>query len=193
MAYIDDTDEIKIQRSKKMMLWFGMISMGMSFAGLTSAYIVSKSRPDWLTDFIIPQAFYISLAVVILSSATMYFARVSVQKEQHKVGMYLLIATLLLGLIFVYFQFKGFAEIIANGYYFTGGESTITTSFIYLVVIMHLAHIFSALVALIVVIYNHFKQKYNNGQTLGIELAETFWHFVDILWVYLFLFLYFVR
>ena len=193
MAYIDDTDEIKIRRSKKMMLWFGMISMGMSFAGLTSAYIVSKSRPDWLTDFIIPQAFYISLVVVILSSFTMYFARVSVQKEQHRVGMYLLVATLLLGITFVFFQFKGFSEIIANGYYFTGAESTITTSFIYLVVIMHMAHIFSALIALIVVIYNHFKQKYNNGQTLGIELAETFWHFVDILWIYLFLFFYFVR
>jgi cytochrome c oxidase subunit 3 len=107
--------------------------------------------------------------------------------------MGLLLITLLLGGSFVYLQFAGFSEIIANGYFFTGSESSITTSFIYLVVLMHLAHIFAALISLLVVIYNHYKQKYQNGKTLGIELAATFWHFVDILWIYLFLFLYFVR
>ncbi len=193
MAYTDDTPEVKKQRAKKMMLWFGMISMTMSFAGLTSAYIVSKARPDWISGFEIPQAFYISLIIVIISSLTMYLARVSIQKESHSRGMVLLIITFVLGLLFIYFQFLGFSQFIADGYFFTGSESTITTSFIYLVVIMHLAHIIGALIAILVVIYNHFKQKYHNGQTLGIELAETFWHFVDFLWIYLFLFFYFVR
>lgn len=123
----------------------------------------------------------------------MYLAKKNVKKENQTAGMVFLISTFLLGVLFVILQFNGFSEIIANGYFFTGSESTITTSFIYLVVLMHLAHITGALVALLVVIYNHFKQKYKNGQTLGIELAETFWHFVDVLWVYLFLFLYFVR
>jgi len=104
-----------------------------------------------------------------------------------------LVGTFLLGAVFVWLQFIGFSQIIANGYFFTGSESTITTSFIYLVVLMHLAHVFAGLIAILVVIYNHFKQKYNNGKTLGIELAATFWHFVDVLWIYLFLFLYFVR
>ncbi len=193
MAYTDDTNEVKRRRAKKMMLWFAMISMAMSFAGITSAYVVSKSRPDWLTDFQIPQAFYISLVVVLISSLTIYMARVSVQKENHKAGMVLLILTFVLGVLFMVLQFNGFSQIIENGYFFTGSESTITTSFIYLVVILHMAHITGALIALLVVIYNHFKQKYHNGQTLGIELAETFWHFVDILWIYLFLFFYFVR
>jgi cytochrome c oxidase subunit 3 len=107
--------------------------------------------------------------------------------------MWLLITTLILGIVFVYLQFRGFSEIIANGYFFTGSESSITTSFIYLVVLMHLAHISVALITVLVVIYNHYKLKYKNGKTLGIELAVTFWHFVDILWIYLFLFLYFVR
>ncbi|WP_339611613.1 cytochrome c oxidase subunit 3 [uncultured Planktosalinus sp.] len=193
MAYTEDSQEVKHRRAKKMMLWFAMISMTMSFAGLTSAYIVSKSRPDWLTDFMIPQAFYVSLILVLISSLTMYFARVSVQKENHGAGMVLLITTFVLGVLFVYFQFLGFSQFIEEGYFFTGSESTITTSFIYLVVLMHMAHIFGALIALLVVIYNHFKQKYHKGQTLGIELAETFWHFVDFLWIYLFLFFYFVR
>lgn len=193
MAYTDDTPQVKTNRAKKMMLWFGMISMAMSFAGLTSAYIVSKARPDWISGFEIPQAFYISLALVIISSFSMYLARVSIQKEKHSRGMALLIITFVLGISFIYFQLLGFSQFIADGYFFTGSESTITTSFIYLVVLMHIAHITGALIAQLVVIYNHFKQKYHNGQTLGIELAETFWHFVDILWIYLFLFFYFVR
>ena len=99
----------------------------------------------------------------------------------------------ILGVVFVYLQFLGFSQIIENGYFFTGSESSITTSFIYLVVLLHLAHIIAGLICVLVVIYNHYKLKYTNGKTLGIELATTFWHFVDVLWVYLFLFLYFVR
>lgn len=193
MAYTDDTPEIKKNRAKKMMLWFAMISMTMSFAGLTSAYIVSKSRPDWISGFEIPQAFYISLVLVLISSLTIFIARTSIQKQKHPLGMVFLISTFLLGVLFIYFQFQGFSEFINAGYFFTGSESTITTSFIYLVVILHLGHIIGALIALLIVIYNHFKQKYHNGQTLGVELAETFWHFVDFLWIYLFLFFYFVR
>jgi len=191
--YTEGTEAHKIRRAKKMMLWFGIISLSMSFAGLTSAYVVSKERPDWLTDFQIPQAFYISLAVIFVSSITVHLAKRAITKEQNKKGMLFLVATLLLGAAFVFFQFKGFSQIIANGYYFTGSESSITTSFIYLVVLLHLTHVSVALISILVVIYNHYKLKYTNGKTLGIELAATFWHFVDILWIYLFLFFYFVR
>ena len=189
----DQNDIKKVHRAKKMMLWFGIVSLGMSFAGLTSAYVVSKERPDWLTDFQIPQSFYISLIVIIISSVTIHFAKKSILAGESKRGMILLCTTFLLGLSFTYLQFRGFSEIIANGYYFTGSESTITTSFIYLVVILHLTHIIFALISVLVVIYNHYKQKYINGNTLGVELATTFWHFVDFLWIYLFLFFYFVR
>jgi cytochrome c oxidase subunit 3 len=193
MDYTKGTEEEKIGRAKKNMLLFGMISLGMSFAGLTSAYIISKERADWLTDFEIPQAFYISVFVMILSSLTFIFAKKAVKTSQNRRGMALLLSTFILGIVFVYLQFLGFSQIIENGYFFTGSESSITTSFIYLVVLLHLAHILAGLISLLVVIYNHYKLKYMNGKTLGIELATTFWHFVDILWIYLFLFLYFVR
>jgi cytochrome c oxidase subunit 3 len=107
--------------------------------------------------------------------------------------MILLISTFILGVTFVIYQFKGFSEIISYGYFFTGSESTITTSFIYLVVLLHLAHIVAALISVLVVIYNHYKQQYTLGNTVGIEIAATFWHFVDVLWLYLFLFFYFIR
>jgi len=188
-----EPDKARQDRARKMMLWFGMISLGMSFAGLTSAYVVSKERPDWLTDFQIPQAFYISLIVIILSSITFHIAKKKIVNNENKAGMSLLILTFLLGVAFAVLQFLGFSQIIANGYFFTGSESTITTSFIYLVVLLHLTHIFAALISVLVVIYNHYKQKYTSGNTVGLEIAATFWHFVDILWIYLFLFFYFVR
>jgi len=183
----------KIARAKKNILWFGIISLTMSFAGLTSAYVVSKERPDWIGSFDIPPAFYISLVLIIISSVTIHFATTTIRKGKSKQGMILLLTTFFLGIGFVFFQFVGFSEIIANGYNFTGPTSTITTSFIYLMVLLHIAHVAGGMIALAVVIYNHYKQKYQNGKTLGIELAATFWHFVDAVWVYLFLFLYFVK
>ncbi|MGJ8664916.1 MAG: cytochrome c oxidase subunit 3 [Patiriisocius sp.] len=191
MDYTQGNEVEKTRRAKKNMLLFGLISLSMSFAGLTSAYIISKERPDWLSGFDLPQAFYISLAVIVLSSFTFILAKSAIKKEENSKGMLFLIATLILGITFVYLQFLGFSQIIENGYYFTGSESSITTSFIYLVVLLHLAHIAVGLICLLVVIYNHYKLKYVKGNTLGLELAVTFWHFIDILWIYLFLFLYF--
>ena len=188
-----DNNKSRVDRSKKMMLWFGMISLTMSFLGITSGYIVSKERADWLTDFQIPEAFYISLFIILSSSITFYFAKKYVIAQQKKQGMIFLIITFLLGIIFIILQFKGFSEIISSGYFFTGSESTITTSFIYLVVLLHLTHMLAALISVLVVIYNHYKQRYTMGNTVGIEIAATFWHFVDVLWIYLFLFFYFVR
>lgn len=180
-------------KSYKTMLWVAMISMFMMFAGLTSAYIVSKSRPDWLGDFELPFAFTLSTIVIILSTFTFHFAVSAIRKDDRaKTTMFLWI-TFVLGVIFVLLQFKGFGQVIDNGFYFTGPESNVTTSFLYIVVIMHIAHLFAGLISLSIVIYNHYKQKYNSSQPLGIELSAMFWHFLDFLWLYLFLFLYFFK
>ena len=178
-------------RSKKMLLWLGMVGMFMTFAGLTSAYVVSASRPDWVNDFKLPNAFIISTLVMIVSSVTFYMAKVSAKKGHRSATTGYLLATLGLGIAFVFCQFYGFQKIIESGFFFTGPESTVTTSFVYIVTVVHLAHLFAGLIVLLVVIYNHFKQKYTPSQTLGIELGAMFWHFLDILWIYLFLFLYF--
>ncbi|ESU29519.1 alternative cytochrome c oxidase polypeptide CoxO [Flavobacterium limnosediminis JC2902] len=180
-------------KSYKMLLWFAMISIVMVFAGLTSAYVISKSRPDWLNDFTLPSAFIASTVVMLLSSLSFHLAKKAIQKDDRKATTMCLLATLVLGLAFVYLQFEGFSQVVASGYFFTGSESTITTSFLYVVVIVHLAHLFGGLMALLVIIYNHFKQKYNSTQTLGIELGAMFWHFLDFLWLYLFLFFYFYK
>ena len=100
MDYTDGSEELKRRRAKKMMLWFGIISLSMSFLGFTSAYIVSSTREDWLENFQIPQSFYISLVVIIVSSVTMHFALRNVKREKNKAGTFLLLTTFILGLIF---------------------------------------------------------------------------------------------
>ncbi|WP_294818432.1 cytochrome c oxidase subunit 3 [uncultured Flavobacterium sp.] len=178
-------------KSKKMLLWFGMVSMFMMFAGLTSAYVVSASRRDWLKDFKLPEAFIISTAVIVVSSITFHLAKMATRKGDRNGASLWLLITLALGIGFVAAQFYGFRQIIAMDLFFTGPKSTVTTSFVYIVTIAHLAHLFAGIIVLLVVIYNHFKQKYNKSQTLGLELGAMFWHFLDVLWVYLFLFFYF--
>ena len=193
MDLTQGTQEEKNNRAKKMMLWFGIISLIMSFAGWTSAFVVSSSRPDWLTDFKIPDAFVISVVVIVISSVTFLLAKRSLKSGQHQTTSIWLVATFVLGLFFIYNQFRGFQEIINLGYNFTGPTSNVTMSYVYLIAIMHILHVVVGLICLLVVIYNHFKQKYDATNMLGFELAATFWHFVDLLWVYLFFFLYFFK
>ena len=117
----------------------------------------------------------------------------ALKKDNRSLTGLLLWVTLGLGGAFVVSQMKGFEEIMASGYYFTGASSNITMSYIYVIAALHIAHVVAGLISLIVVIYNHYKQKYNNDDMLGFELASTFWHFVDVLWLMLFFFLYFFR
>lgn len=194
MDYTEGTEENKRKRAKKMMLWFGIISLSMSFAAFTSAYVVSRERPDWLADFEMPQAFWISLIVIVLSSLSMEIAKRSIQKGSKQLGTVFLLTTFILGCVFISLQFQGFAQIIESyGYNFTGATSNPKTTFIYLIAVVHIAHVVAALIALLVVLVKHLRNGYSQGNTLGVELCTTFWHFVDILWIYLFLFFYFVR
>ncbi|EIA09419.1 heme-copper oxidase subunit III [Flavobacterium frigoris] len=180
-------------RSYKLILLFAMVSMTMMFAGLTSAFVVSKSRVDWLKDFELPTAFYYSTLVIIGCSVTFHLAKKAIQKDNKSATTTFLFATLALGILFVVLQFVGFGQIVENGYYFTGTESSITTTFLYIVTVVHLMHLAGGLISLLIIIYNHFKQKYNSTQTLGIELGAMYWHFLDFLWLYLFVFLYFFK
>ena len=196
-----DPIEIKVSKAKKMMLWFGMISITMTFAGLTSAFIVSSSRPDWLDSFILPNWFTISTISIVFSSVFFQFAKFRLDKyvrvslpeniniyiERNNVNI-LLVLTIITAVIFVVSQFLGFNEIISQGYYFTGPESSVTTSYVYILVFLHLAHLFAGMIVLTVVISKFNKQKYEKNK-LGFELALIFWHFLGALWIYLFFFI----
>jgi len=182
----------KHRRARKMMLLFSLLSVTMTFAGLTSAYIVSKARPDWLKDFELPDYFIISTLIILASSITMWLAKKNVKKKLVSKTSFWIAITFLLSIFFFLSQFLGFQELINKGYYFTGAQSTVTTSFLYVLALLHLVHVFAGVIVLIVVFVNNKNKKYND-ETLGFELAETFWHFLGFLWLYLFVFLYFFR
>ena len=191
MDLTQGTAQEKQKRAKKMMLWFGIISLIMSFAGLTSAFIVSSTREDWLSDFVLPNSFIYSTMIIFLSSIFLYAAKQALKKNQAITTTSLLIGVLVLGIAFIYSQILGFNQIIASGYNFTGPTSNITMSYVYIIAVVHIVHVLAGIVCLIVVTINQLNKKYSSENTLGFDLASTFWHFVDILWVYLFFFLYF--
>ena len=182
----------KHRRARKMMLLFSLLSITMTFAGLTSAYIVSKARPDWLKDFELPDYFIISTLIILASSITMWLAKKNLKKKLVSKTSFWIAITFLLSIFFFLSQFLGFQELINKGYYFTGAQSIVTTSFLYVLALLHLVHVFAGVIVLIVVFVNNKNKKYND-ETLGFELAETFWHFLGFLWLYLFVFLYFFR
>jgi cytochrome c oxidase subunit 3 len=122
----------------------------------------------------------------------LYISKKKVKVNDVKKTTLWLVVTFILGVVFVVTQFLGFNELIGLGYFFTGAQSTITTSFLYVLTVLHLAHLFAGLIVLIVVMVNNIKYKYEVDK-LGFELAVTFWHFLGFLWFYLFVFLYFFR
>ena len=104
MDLTQGTTEEKQKRAKKMMLWFGIISLVMSFAGLTSAFIVSSSREDWLENFILPSAFTYSTLIIVLSSVLLFLAKKTFKNSQSAITTSLLIGAFVLGIAFIYSQ-----------------------------------------------------------------------------------------
>lgn len=180
------------KKSAKPMLWVAMISMVMFFAGLTSAYVISMKRDDWVS-FDLPQAFYISTALIIVSSITLLLSQRFLKQDKRQLSIILLLITFALGVAFVWQQYVGFNQLKSIRLFFTGPESTVSASFIIGISFMHVLHILAGIIVLLVVIYNHFKYKYKPTDMLGFELGAIFWHFVDVLWIYLFFFFYFIR
>lgn len=184
--------ELKQARKKgaKPMMWISMVSMTMMFAGLTSAYVISSNREDWVS-FELPQAFVFSSLSIVLSSITFFLAKKSLQNNKRGLTSIFLGLTLVLGLGFVIGQFQGFQALQDMGLYFTGPNSAVSSSMLMVIVFAHILHVAAGIVSLLVVTYNHLRGKYTANEMLGLELGAIFWHFVDLLWIGLFCFFYF--
>lgn len=182
----------KEQKSKKTLLWVAIGSITMFFGGLTSAYLVTRGGAQWFTiEF--PREFYYSTALIFTSSITLFFAKKATEKENYKQQQKLLITTLLLGLAFVFFQIEGWKTLIDQSVYFTDKTTESRGPFLYTLTFSHLIHLAGGVISLIVVIFAAARKKYTQKNMLGLELASIYWHYLDILWIYLFLFLLFVK
>jgi cytochrome c oxidase subunit III len=190
MMAVANTFEDKDHKQKVMkpLLWVGMISIVMLFAGLTSAMIVRKSDGVWL-QFYIPTMFWVSTVVILLSSATLFMALQSAKKARFGAVKAFLGITLLLGLVFTWSQVQAWAQLTDGQVYFTGSQSNASGSFLYILTLVHLLHLLGGLVALSVVFFKSFKNAYEPKNLLGLQVCSIYWHFLDAIWLYLFLFL----
>ena len=114
-----DNNRVQMEKAKKNLVYVGILSIVMLFAGLTSAYIVSMGDAFWV-KMSMPDAFWISTGVIIVSSIVMQLA-VSFSKKNNSKGLKIAITlSFLLGLSFVFFQFKGYKQLAASGSHMTG-------------------------------------------------------------------------
>jgi len=180
------------ERALKLLLWLGQVSIAMLFGGLTSAYVVRRAAGNWL-HFNMPAPFFVSTAIIIISSITMNMAVQAVKKNSRQMLVRAILITLVLGIAFGISQFIAWTTLIRNNIYLTGSLSNPSGSFLYIITALHLAHILGGLVALSVTFFRARANKYSSSKFLGIKLCATYWHFLDGLWVYLFLFMFFIR
>jgi cytochrome c oxidase subunit 3 len=181
-------DIVNEQRKKihphKFTLWVALGSIIMMFAGLTSAYVVKRDQPAW-TTFSIPRAFWYSTAVLLTSSLTIQMARKAFLDREMLRYRNLLSATAVLGIVFVLLQWKGFRQIWGTGITLHGSGGG---QFLYVIAGLHAVHVLGGIVALLSMVARAFAPRIRNYNSVPIELMSTYWHFVDLLWIYLFIF-----
>lgn len=189
--YLNTEDTRSVNIALKSMLFLGMVSISMFFAGLTSAYIVRKAdvNRNWM-DFILPDWFLVSTIVIVLSSFLLFFVKRRLKNNNSVFG--LVCSVLILGLIFSFIQFKGWEQLISQGVFLTGEGSNAAGSFLYVLTLAHLAHLFGGIIALIFATVNAKLRLYTIDSYLSLKLISMYWHFLTILWVLLFLFLKFL-
>ncbi len=208
-------EELIRLKSRKTLLWFGIISIIMLFAGLTSAYIVRQSEGKW-AQFDLPNAFIISTLIIAFSSIPMQWAVNSIKHGNAENLTKGLIITLLLGAGFVISQYVAWSELFRDGIAFSSRLSDIRTdytyissgtetaeqagevgnvsaSFLYAITALHILHLAAGILALFVVLSRSIRKKYTPEEYSGVSMCATYWHFLGGLWVYLFFFLFFVR
>lgn len=182
------TPERKRLHPHKFTLWVGLASIVMMFAGLTSAYIVKKANTNWL-QFELPSVFWYSTFTIMLSSVTMHLALKSFKAREMSRYRTLMGVTAFLGVAFVVLQMMGFKAIEAGGVPLFGSDSNPAASFVGIIFGLHGLHVIGGVIALVVLFLRAYLGTRKVYSSTGLEIMSTYWHFVDGLWIYLFIFL----
>ncbi len=171
----------------KFTLWVGIGAIIMMFAALTSAYIVRHSQQNWL-EFNLPKVFWYSTAVIILSSVTMHLSLKAFLARERLRYRLLLGATALLGVLFAVLQGFGFYDLYSRGIQIIGEGSNPSASFLGVITGLHVVHVLGGVIALLIVFIKAYSTRVKSYDSTPLEILSVYWHFVDILWVYLFIF-----
>ena len=171
----------------KMLMYIGLGSLVMMFIALTSAYIVRRASGNWL-EFSIPTIFYVNTLVIVVSSLTLHAAYRAFKREAMVLYKGLLSVSFALGVAFVVLQFVGWQDLAAQGVPLKINPSG---DFIYAISWLHALHVVGGLVALAVTLLVTFLRRVRKtpARQLRLELTLIYWHFVDVLWIYLIVFL----
>jgi cytochrome c oxidase subunit III len=168
----------------KFALWIAMGSITMMFAGFTSAYIVREAQGNWVY-YKLPYIFYVSTAAIILSSITIILGLRAFKKRQMPKYRRLITTTLILGVLFGVCQWIGFRQLYANNIRVNGNPSE---SFLFIITGLHLLHVLGGIIALLIVFFRAYRTRVKVYNATGLEIVASYWHFVDVLWIYLFVF-----
>jgi len=172
----------------KLLLWIAICSICMMFAGWTSAFLVRKAQGNWML-FPMPLSFWISTIVILTSSVTMHLTLKAFNNRSMKSYKTLLSVTALLGVLFMLLQFKGFYDLHLAGITLASNGEGVSGSFIYVISGVHILHMLGGVIALVIMYFVvNFRKKTKIYSSTGLEILSTYWHFVDVLWIYLFLF-----
>jgi cytochrome c oxidase subunit 3 len=182
-------DQRKRIHPHKFTLWVGIASIIMMFAGFTSAYIVKRNLTNWVT-FDLPEIFWYSTAVILLSSLTIMASRKLFKQGEMAKYRRLLAVTMLLGILFVILQTIGFLSLWEKGFTLT---KNVSFSFLYIIVGLHALHVLGGVIALLIVLIKAFSVRIKTYSSVPIDLMSIYWHFVDFLWIYLLIFLILIR
>lgn len=174
---------------KKFLLWLFIVTIVMMFAAMTSAYLVRSTDGDWL-KFDLPNTFLVSTAVIILSSITIQGAFWAAQNNNSKMLIAGMLVTVVLGISFLVLQYEGmFVDLVGQKVFLGGRYSNPAGSFVYVLSLLHGFHLITGLIYLLIVLYSSVRGQVHSGNLLQIEMCTTYWHFLDLLWIYLFVFL----
>lgn len=185
----EKTEREEVFHPKKFLLWLLIVASVMLFAAFTSAYIVRRGEGNWLL-FELPSMFGYNTIVALIGSVFMQLAYVAAKKDELGRLKPLLFITLAFGLLFTLLQYLAWQQLVANNVFLVGNPSE---SFVYVISAVHLLHILIGIVFLAVVILKTFQFKVHKKNLLSINLCTTYWHFVGIMWVYLYFFFLFNR
>lgn len=183
------TREKKKIHPHKFTLWVGIGSIVMMFAGMTSAYIVKRNQANWVS-FELPQQFWYSTAIMVLSSVTVILALRKFKERLMKQYRMLMTASLLLGVLFILLQYIGFLHLWNAGITL---QASVSYSFLYVIVGLHALHVLGGVLAIAFMLLRSFSGRTKHYSAVPVELVNTYWHFVDLLWIYLLVFLVMIK
>lgn len=235
---MEKEEKEKIVRSKKFMMWLGVVSIVMMFAGLTSGYVVLQADNYWVR-FALPNGFWFSSIFILASSATLFLAMKAVRNNNSSAIKKFTLLTMIFGLAFMGSQYYAWKQLIEKGNFFVGkiahlkgeyGKDYVimnqgaelnfidgnfyapsdlslaeplnekindkfntSSGYLYVLTALHFIHVLVGILVLMVVLFNAYRNKYSSDNPLGMELCSIYWHFLTGLWVYLFIFLLFIR